>query len=116
MLEAFEQLPARRRAGRRPAAGDGSRRRPSRASCARDKVAAQANAEQRRQQRARAGRAAWVRISGDDIPAGLAAAAVELLLTGTEVHARIRCGNRAMGYSLFYGVWEFLYEKVVFFF
>jgi hypothetical protein len=40
----------------------------------------------------------------------------ELLVSGTEVHAKIRCGNHRMGYSLFYGVWEFLYEKVVFFF
>ena len=40
----------------------------------------------------------------------------DLLVTGTEVHTRIRCGNHAMGYSLFYGVWEFIYEKVVFFF
>jgi hypothetical protein len=40
----------------------------------------------------------------------------DLLLTETEVHAKVRCGNHAMGYSLFYGVWEFLYEKVVFFF
>lgn len=32
-------------------------------------------------------------------------------VTGTEVHARIRCGNHRMGYSLFYGVWEFLYDK-----
>jgi len=32
-------------------------------------------------------------------------------VTDTEVHAKVRCGNRAMGYSLFYGVWEFLYEK-----
>jgi hypothetical protein len=40
----------------------------------------------------------------------------ELLLSGTEVRAKIRCGNHRMGYSLFYGVWEFLYEKVVFFF
>src|SRR5262249_47112642 len=38
------------------------------------------------------------------------------LLTGTEVHTRVRCGNHAMGYSLFYGVWEFIYEKIVFFF
>ena len=38
----------------------------------------------------------------------------ELLLSGGEIHTRIRCGNRAMGYSLFYGVWEFLYEKVIF--
>jgi hypothetical protein len=40
----------------------------------------------------------------------------DMLVTGTEVHSRIRCGNRAMGYSLFYGLWEFFYEKVVFFF
>ena len=31
-------------------------------------------------------------------------------------NTRVRCGNRAMGYSLFYGIWEFFYEKVVFFF
>lgn len=37
-------------------------------------------------------------------------------VTGVDVHAKVRCGNHAMGYSLFYGVWEFLYEKVVFFF
>ncbi len=40
----------------------------------------------------------------------------EALTSGTEVRAKIRCGKHAMGYSLFYGVWEFLYEKVVFFF
>jgi hypothetical protein len=40
----------------------------------------------------------------------------ELLLSGTEVRAKVLCGNHKMGYSLFYGVWEFLYEKVVFFF
>jgi hypothetical protein len=40
----------------------------------------------------------------------------ELLVTGTVVHAKVRCGNRPMGYSLFYGVWEFIYEKIVFFF
>ena len=58
---------------------------------------------------------AWVRISGDDIPKG-SQIPTSQLLTGTEVHARVRCGNAAMGYSLFYGVWEFLYEKVIFFF
>lgn len=41
---------------------------------------------------------------------------LDQLLTGVEVNSRIRCGNRAMGYSLFYGVWEFFYEKIVFFF
>ena len=40
----------------------------------------------------------------------------ELLIAGTEVHAKVRCGEYALGYSLFYGVWEFFYEKVVFFF
>jgi hypothetical protein len=39
-----------------------------------------------------------------------------LLQSGVEVHGKVRCGNRAMGYSLFYGLWEFFYEKVVFFF
>jgi multidrug efflux pump subunit AcrA (membrane-fusion protein) len=58
---------------------------------------------------------ARVRISGDDIdPADRIPAA--LLLADTQVSAKIRCGSFAMGYSLFYGVWEFLYEKVVFFF
>lgn len=40
----------------------------------------------------------------------------ELLVTDVEVRARIRGGDHSMGYSLFYGVWEFLYEKVIFFF
>jgi len=40
----------------------------------------------------------------------------ELLVTGVEVHAKVACGKHAMGYSLFYGLWEFFYEKVVFFF
>ena len=35
----------------------------------------------------------------------------ELLVAGTEVVAKVRCGNHRMGYSLFYGVWEFIYEK-----
>jgi hypothetical protein len=39
-----------------------------------------------------------------------------LFVTGQEVHARIRCGDHPMGYSLFHGVWEWFYEKVVFFF
>jgi len=40
----------------------------------------------------------------------------ESLTSGTEVHAKIRCGKQRLGYALFYGVWEFIYEKVVFFF
>ena len=38
----------------------------------------------------------------------------ELLVTGVEVHTKIRCGNRSLGYCLFNGVWEFLYENVFF--
>ena len=58
---------------------------------------------------------AWVRISGAGIPP-VDQVPPEMLLAGLDVRTKIRCGNRAMGYSLFYGVWEFLYEKVVFFF
>jgi hypothetical protein len=58
---------------------------------------------------------AWVRIHGDDIPPE-SRIPLDLLLTDLNVNTRIRCGNRAMGYSLFYGVWEFIYEKIVFFF
>lgn len=39
-----------------------------------------------------------------------------LFASGQEVHIRIRCGDHALGYSLFHGVWEWFYEKVVFFF
>jgi hypothetical protein len=58
---------------------------------------------------------AYVTISGEGIdpdrtlPQGA-------LVSGTEISAKVRCGNHRLGYSLFYGVWEFLYEKVVFFF
>lgn len=58
---------------------------------------------------------ALVRIDGDGILEG-ERVRDDLRVTDTKVHAKVRCGNRAMGYSLFYGVWEFLYEKVVFFF
>ncbi|GIW81811.1 MAG: hemolysin D [Gemmatales bacterium] len=58
---------------------------------------------------------AFVRIEGDDIPTDLRVPRSKLV-TGTEVHAKIRCGNHAMGYSLFYGLWEFIYEKIIYFF
>jgi hypothetical protein len=58
---------------------------------------------------------AWVRIDGADIPEG-SRLRKDLLLKGTEVHAKVRCGQHALGYTLFYGVWEFIYEKIVFFF
>jgi hypothetical protein len=56
---------------------------------------------------------AYVRIDGPGINPAIPR---DYLLTGTEIVAKIRCGNHALGYSLFYGVWEFFYEKVVFFF
>jgi hypothetical protein len=58
---------------------------------------------------------ASVRIKGPDISAEDQIPAT-LLVSGTEVHAKVRCGNRALGYALFYGLWEFVFEKVVFFF
>jgi len=58
---------------------------------------------------------AGVRIDGDDI-AEEDRIPSDLLITGTEVHAKVRCGQAALGYSLFHGVWEFFFEKVLFFF
>lgn len=40
----------------------------------------------------------------------------ELFVAGVEAHTRVRCGNQPLGYSLFHGVWEWFYEKVIFFF
>jgi hypothetical protein len=57
----------------------------------------------------------WVRLDGDDIPVEERVPR-DLFLSGTEVHARIRCGEHPLGYTLFYGLWEFVYEKVVFLF
>ncbi|MCI0459174.1 MAG: efflux RND transporter periplasmic adaptor subunit [Gemmataceae bacterium] len=88
----------------------------------RDKIAAEAAANRDENNEAEPVVLAWVRIhpiknaqGEDDIPAAYRLPP-ELLLTGTEVSTRIRCGDHAMGYSLFYGVWEFIYENIVFFF
>lgn len=35
---------------------------------------------------------------------------------GAEVRVKIHCGDRPLGYSLFHGVWEWFYEKVIFYF
>jgi hypothetical protein len=58
---------------------------------------------------------AAVRFNTPDIPEEYHLAP-RLLVTDLEVKARVRSGDHSMGYSLFYGVWEFLYEKVIFFF
>ena len=79
------------------------------------KIAKQANANRDANNEPEPVVIAWVRVHGDDIPPEVRLPQGQLL-TGTEVRTRIRCGNRAMGYSLFYGVWEFIYEKIVFFF
>jgi hypothetical protein len=65
---------------------------------------------------------AFVRIDNDDADADLSKIDAAYLLPhdmappGTEVHGKIYCDDHPMGFSLFYGVFEFLYEKVVFFF
>ena len=85
-----------------------------------DKIAGEANVSRDESSSSATGESepvvvAYVRIDGEDIPADRRVPP-ELLLSGTEVHAKVRCGDRPMGYSLFYGVWEFLFEKVVFWF
>jgi hypothetical protein len=57
---------------------------------------------------------AYVRVEGEDIPKDYRISR-EQMVSGIEARAKIRCGNHRAGYSLFYGVWEFLYEKVVFY-
>jgi hypothetical protein len=58
---------------------------------------------------------AYVRINTKDIPEEYWIDPV-LLVTDVEVKAKIIGGDHSLGYSLFYGMWEFLYEKVIFFF
>jgi hypothetical protein len=58
---------------------------------------------------------AYVKLNLDDIPAAEWVPPSQFV-TGLEVRTRIRCGNHALGYSMFHGVWEWFYEKVVFFF
>ncbi|MGE3803162.1 MAG: efflux RND transporter periplasmic adaptor subunit [Gemmataceae bacterium] len=86
-----------------------------RGKLARDNIAGEANPQRDKPEEAEPVVDVYVRISGRDIPPQYQLPR-DLLLTGTEVHAKIRCGDHAMGYSLFYGVWEFLYEKVIFVF
>jgi hypothetical protein len=58
---------------------------------------------------------AYVRINTPDIPEEYHLNPV-LLVTDLEVKAKVIGGDHSLGYSLFYGMWEFLYEKVVFWF
>ena len=60
---------------------------------------------------------AYVKLNLDrpDFPEALRVP-VSQFVTGLEVRTRVRCGEHALGYSMFHGVWEWFYEKVVFFF
>ena len=82
---------------------------------ARDKVGPEATPNRDDNNESEPVTVAWVRISGKDIPPQYQLQPADLL-AGVEVRTRIRCGDRPMGYSLFYGVWEFVYEKILFFF
>lgn len=57
---------------------------------------------------------AVVRVDGPDIPESMRLP-VEMLLPGVEVHAKVCCGNRSLGYTLFHGVWEFFAERFLLF-
>jgi hypothetical protein len=83
---------------------------------ARDKISPEAKPHQDEHGESEPVVVAWVRVHGNDIPEEYRIPPELLRTAGTEVRARVRCGNHAMGYSLFYGVWEFIYEKIVFFF
>jgi hypothetical protein len=58
---------------------------------------------------------AYVQVSGDDIPEE-DRIPLDNRLAGVEVRAKVRCGQHAMGYSLFYGVWEYMSEKIFYLF
>jgi len=62
---------------------------------------------------------AFVEIEGPDIEEAYRLAPEMMrsgTVAGTEIHAKVRCGPARLGYALLYGIWEFLYERVVFFF
>jgi hypothetical protein len=79
----------------------------------RDKIALQAQNQRDAHDEPEPVVLAWASIHDETIPAE-SRMPLHFLLADVEIHSRIRCGDRAMGYSLFYGVWEFMYEKVVF--
>jgi hypothetical protein len=79
----------------------------------RTKIAAQANTQKDEHNENEPVILAYANVSDASI-AEAARIPPSLFLSGGEVKTRIRCGNHAMGYSLFYGVYEFGYEKVFF--
>ena len=83
---------------------------PMLAPVARNRIAGEANPNREEATDAEPVVIAYVRIDGEDIPRDYRANLQELI-SGTEVRAKINCGPARAGYSLFYGVWEFLNEK-----
>jgi hypothetical protein len=81
----------------------------------RDKVAGEATPNRDEHNESAPVVMAYVSLDHPDIPEDMRVPR-ELFVTGVEVHGKVRCGKHAMGYSLFYGLWEFFYEKVIFFF
>jgi hypothetical protein len=81
----------------------------------RDKVTAQAEPNRDDQNESEPVVIGYVEINTPDIPASDHIDPT-LLVTDVEVKAKVIGGDHSLGYSLFYGVWEFLYEKVIFYF
>jgi hypothetical protein len=82
---------------------------------ARDRIAAEATPAKEGESDSEPVVLAYVRIDGSDI-AGKDRVPREMLQAGIEVRSKVRCGNHRLGYALFYGVWEFFYEKILFWF
>jgi hypothetical protein len=57
----------------------------------------------------------YIKIDWDGIPENRKIPRT-LFVSGQETKIVVRCGDHALGYSLFHGVWEWFYEKVIFFF
>jgi hypothetical protein len=57
----------------------------------------------------------YVKLNLDEFPEALKIPR-DQFVTGLEVRARIRCGDHSLGYSMFHGVGDWIYEKIIFFF
>ncbi|MFO0845117.1 MAG: hypothetical protein U0797_22475 [Gemmataceae bacterium] len=79
-----------------------------------DKIAGEATANMEDQNDPEPYVLAYVDIKDGRIPEGYRVNSDELT-SGTEVRGKVLCGPARAGYALFYGVYEFLYEKVVFY-
>jgi hypothetical protein len=80
----------------------------------RDKIAGEATPNMEDQNDPEPFALAYVDIEDPLIPEGYRVNRDDLT-SGTEVRGKVLCGKARAGYALFYGVYEFLYEKVVFY-